>query len=97
MALVRARSRSGQTTVEYILLISIILTGASLVYKGLEKLNLSSRFKKPISGEFARAYRYGHPQAKGYEDGEDYNSGGPDMHPRIDGGNNFRIFFNPRQ
>jgi hypothetical protein len=43
----------------------------------------------PVSGEFARIYQYGHPKAKGFEDGS------PEWHPRwvgAQGDTNFRIF-----
>lgn len=100
MALVKStsllRSQSGQATLEYILILSIVVLGVITVFRGLERLDLQSKLRKPIAGEFARAYRYGHPRAKGYEDGNEYNSGGPEMHPRVSAEGNFRVFFNPR-
>ncbi len=96
MELKRPRSRvplasdeKGQAAVEYVLLLFIIVMAFIGVAAFLSDSRLSSRIMKPIKEDYARAYRYGHVKAKGYEDG------GPEYHPRIvdDGGeNNFRIF-----
>jgi hypothetical protein len=86
-----AVNQSGQATLEYILLIAAIVTGVMLVSQKLSDLNLAARLTAPVTGSFAKTYRYGHPKAKGYDDG------GPQYHPRATdkGGNNFRIFINP--
>jgi hypothetical protein len=88
-ARLRPRRDSGQATIEYVLLIATVVSFYLIVLRGLGRIGVSSRVAGPITGEFARAYRYGHPKAKGPDDG------GPDLHPRFLGGNNFRIFLNP--
>jgi hypothetical protein len=50
---------------------------------------LAQKLSRPIKEDFSRAYRYGHPQAKGMDDG------GPEYHPRALGSNSFRVFVNP--
>jgi hypothetical protein len=79
----------GQTTVEYILLISIIAGLFAAVSRGLANSRIGDALMKPLNKDFAMAYKYGHPKARGYDEG------GPEMHPRITEGNNFRIFINP--
>src|SRR4051794_33120519 len=80
----------GQAVTEYILLIAIIVSFYMMVTAGLSKMDLANKLMLSITGPFAAAYRYGHPKAKGYD------NGGPSYHPRAEGGeNNFRLFFNP--
>ena len=87
----QSSGESGQATVEYVILLSVVVTFFLLVSTGMKKMNLGEKLIAPIKGPFAAAYRYGHPKAKGYEDG------GPTYHPRVVGGDqNFRIFFNPK-
>ncbi|MCM2322416.1 MAG: hypothetical protein NDJ90_04050 [Oligoflexia bacterium] len=85
------RSRSGQAMTEYMILLAVIVAGFVLLSRGIAKARLTERLLEPIHKEFAAAYRYGHPEAKGYEDG------GPRNHPRANTGsdNNFRIFITP--
>lgn len=76
---------------EYILLIAIIATGIMIVMQGLTRIGISQKLMRPLTQEFAATYRYGHPKARGFEEGS------PQYHPRITrGNNNFRIFINPR-
>lgn len=87
------RNQSGQSTVEYILLLGIVSSLFVIAMKGMRGLNLPNLITKPLQTDFAHAYQYGHPKAKGF--GED---GGPSYHPRFDTGgseNNFRIFMSP--
>jgi len=80
----------GQAVLEYILLIAIIVGFYMAVTVGMSKIGLAKKLMLPITGAFAATYQYGHPKAKGYD------NGGPTYHPRAEGGeNNFRIFFNP--
>lgn len=87
----RRRHRSGQATVEYILLLTTVALIYSVVIQGFKKFGFTERMSKQLSGPFARAYQYGHPEARGFDDG------GPKNHPRaVTGGeNNFRMFLNP--
>jgi hypothetical protein len=90
-----ARSRtdeSGQAITEYLLMLAIIGILFMTVVRGLGDRRLMESITRPITQEFARVYQYGHPKAKGFEDG------GPEYHPRARGGrNSFRIFINSRQ
>jgi len=85
------RGRRGQATVEYILLLSTVALIYTVVIKGFKQFGFTEKMTKQLSGPFARAYQYGHPEARGYDDG------GPRNHPRADtqGDNNFRMFINP--
>lgn len=80
-------SEQGQAILEYILLISIVSVLFGVVLSGVGKLDIVGKLMKPLSGDFAHAYRYGHPKALGFDDG------GPQKHPRANGGDSFRIFY----
>lgn len=84
-----AKRESGQATLEYVLLLTIVVSFFMIVSQGLERLGLADKLLKPITQDFAYAYKYGHPDARGYDEGD------PKMHPRIDTKGNFRIFINP--
>lgn len=86
----RKDSESGQAIVEYILMMSVVVMGFMLLSRGLVKIKFAEKMMSPITGTYARTYQYGHPKGKGYDDG------GPENHPRARGGNNFRLFLNPR-
>lgn len=81
-----ARDEKGQAMTEYLLLLSIVVFIFVGVNKFFKEHKLGATILAPITGDFARTYRYGYAKTKGYDDG------GPDMHPRAVGGNNFRIF-----
>jgi hypothetical protein len=84
------RNERGQAVVEYILLVAIIVTFFVGVRRAFERFRIGEALMRPITQEFAAAYQFGHPKAKGFD------NGGPEYHPRaIGGNNNFRIFFNP--
>ena len=84
------QNESGQAVIEYVLLIAVVVTAFVLVMQWVTDIGLAQKLTKPITGTFAATYRYGHPKAKGFEDGA------PENHPRAVGGeNNFRIFINP--
>ncbi len=90
------RADSGQGVLEYVLLMAIVVNLFLILSHGLGKLGLSEKLMKIVTGPYAKAYRYGHPQAAGFEDGES-----PKMHPRfVSGGGEesagTRIFINPR-
>jgi hypothetical protein len=85
-------NRDGQAITEYILLIAAIVSFYMIVLKGMGQFRLDEKLMTPVTGDFAKAYRYGHVKAKGYDDG------GPENHPRAIGGRgNFRIFISPGQ
>jgi hypothetical protein len=85
------RSESGQAFTEYLLLISIVALAYLAVLKGLTASGLAGKLVMPLKEDFARVYRYGHPKAKGYEDG------GPEYLPVGKGKNSGRIFISPNQ
>jgi hypothetical protein len=81
------KNEEGQTLVEYILLLSILVMAFGILVSALGKLGMEDSFLKPLTTKFAHAYQYGHPDAKGYDDG------GPYKHPIADDGqDSFRIF-----
>ncbi len=86
-------NQSGQAMVEYILLLLVVVGGFLVLSKGMERMGVTQVLTTPITQNFAMAYKYGHPKAKGFDEGT------PENHPRISGaggGNNFRMFINPR-
>jgi hypothetical protein len=85
------KDEGGQTGLEWLLLIFVIVGGFVTVTAGMDRYQLASKIARPINTTFKRTYQYGHPKAKGYDDG------GPEFHPRATdrGNNNFRIFINP--
>lgn len=91
MALVKSlkSDERGQAITEYVLILFIVVTAYIMLSKGLSKIGFGNLLMRPINGTFAHAYRYGHPKAKGFDDG------GPYRHPRAKGQGSFRIFINP--
>lgn len=85
----RKLNQSGQATTEYILIVFFIAVAAVTVNAFLKRANVASRLmgNKSSLTQFQAAYKYGHPKAKGFDEG------GPEYHPRFDsGGTNFRLF-----
>ena len=81
---------SGQAVTEYILLLAVLISIFSLILNLLGKTDVIANLKKPLEKDFAFTYRYGHPQARGQ------NDGGPKYIPQQhDPDQNFRIFVNP--
>jgi hypothetical protein len=87
---------SGQALLEYVMLLVIVIAMFITFSKKLSESNVLARIQRPFKEDFARTYRYGHPQARGHDDGGPVNipqySGAPDDDPD---GKNFRIFINP--
>jgi hypothetical protein len=90
--IVSKQKESGQAVTEYVLLLAIIVSLYTMI---LGKISDSSAFadlKKPLEKDYVYTYRYGHPQARGQEDG------GPKYIPQYNkqgDSQNFRIFINP--
>ncbi len=80
-------SESGQAVLEYVLLLTLVVSIFGVISSALGKFDFAGKLLGPLSGDFAHAYRYGHPKALGFDDG------GPKKHPRANGGDNFRIFY----
>jgi Flp pilus assembly pilin Flp len=86
-----SKDQKGQTTVEYILLLSVLVSAWVLMIKGLGRLNLQEKLSKPLKDSYAKVYKYGHPKAKGIDEGS------PERHPAFrDGSGKNRLFINPR-
>lgn len=84
-----AKDQSGQATTEYILMLLVAVMLFFGVSRGLTQMRFMEKMMLPLQRDFAATYRYGHPKAKGFDDGA------PEYHPRVVGGtNNFRIFIN---
>jgi len=91
MELRRGRNtESGQATIEYVLILTIIVSFYMALMTVIDRMNLAERLIGPIVGSYANTYKYGHPKAKGFDEGT------PENHPRavIDG--KVRLFINPR-
>ncbi len=84
------RSQRGQAVTEYILLVTVILLIYLGVVRVLKQSNILATVTDPVKGDFASAYKYGHPKAKGFDEGRPIN------HPRIEDPQNFRLYLNPR-
>lgn len=84
------RDEQGQAVVEYLLLLAVVVGFFMVMSAGLKKTMIGKKLMTPITVDFARAYKYGHPKAEGTDEG-----GSPKRHPRYDGEESFRIFMNP--
>ncbi len=85
------KRESGQAVIEYVLLVSMVVGFYVIAINTLKKIGVSDHLLSPLKNEFRRAYQYGHPKAKGLDEGE------AEMHPRevFPEDKNFRIFMNP--
>ena len=86
----RTDRQSGQAIMEYILMVMIVVICWGVVYRTLRHSDIPDKLAKPIREDFARAYKYGHPQARGWDEGR------PSKHVRIEESDNFRLYINPR-
>ena len=84
------QNEDGQAITEYMLLLATIVMFYVMLAAMLTKTGLAKKLAQTVTGPFAATYKYGLPTAKGFDEG------GPELHPRATGGNNFRIFFNPK-
>jgi hypothetical protein len=87
MSKLQTSNENGQAILEYILLVSIVGLMFVAMMKSLGKFDVIGKLMKPLNGDYAHAYQYGHPKALGFDDG------GPQKHPRAIGGDSFRIFY----
>jgi len=81
---------SGQATIEYVLILSILVGFYMVLITAIEKGRLAERLMGPIVGSYAMTYKYGHPKAKGFDEGT------PENHPRAVSEGKVRLFINPR-
>ena len=87
------KDASGQAITEYLLLLAIIISLGLVVRGFVRRFQVADLLLRPINKTFAYVYLYGHPKARGM------NDGGPKYHPRAigTGENNFRLFMNPKR
>lgn len=84
------RDERGQTTIEYIIIVFVVVSVFLMIVAFLNNYNLMNKLTQPLQVDFKYTYQYGKGDARGYQD-----PGGPFDHPRIPTGKNFRIFINP--
>ncbi len=87
---IKSRSNEeGQATVEYILILSIVVGVFLALTQSAGLTGLGPSLINSFSKDFAHAYQYGNPKTLGYGEND-----GPKYHPRVIGGDetNFRIF-----
>jgi hypothetical protein len=80
----------GQTTVEYILMLAVITAMFMAVQRGLRDSGAIGALGGIASRDFKQTYQFGHPKAKGAD------QGGPEKQIRVPEGDNFRLFVNPK-
>lgn len=85
----RINNQAGQAITEYILLLAILVSIYTLLMNGLLNSGAVDALKKPLEKDFKYTYQYGHPEARGQ------NDGGPKSIPQHHDAANFRIFINP--
>lgn len=76
----RRKSSSGQSLVEYVMLMVVVVGMAKLLTSQLP--SFLKKIEGPFKDQFARTYKYGDPQACGYEGDPPVCSGTPERHPR---------------
>ena len=89
----KKRSRgqtTGQTTIEYALLLLFIAMGAKLIMNPMQKL--LAMLEKPIRKDFKYIYKYGDPKTCGFDDTDAPCGGSPVRHPRYNIPGNGRMF-----
>lgn len=88
----RQLNQSGQATVEYILILSVVVAIFVTLRGALGDLDLAGGIAGPIQTELRRAYQYGDADTIGPDE-----RNGPVNHIRatVPAGKNFRIFMNP--
>ncbi len=83
-------NESGQSVIEYVLILSIIVSFYMGLVTVIDKARLAERLAGPVVGSYAKTYKYGNPTAKGYDEGS------PENHPRATADGKVRLFINPR-
>lgn len=93
----RPRKNRGQAISEYILLMAILFGLFLTTLNALDRVGFPELLAKNLLAPYSAAYQYGHPLARGPD------NGGPTYIPNCDGtrvpscngDGNFRIFLNP--
>lgn len=92
--LITKKNQSGQAVMEYVLLLTVVSLMYLFASSYLRGSAVGKSISNPIQKDFAFAYRYGHPKARGLDDPD-----GPKLHPRISSSyaaGNFRLYINPK-
>lgn len=82
--------QSGQSLVEYVMLLTIIVGMGRLVAGPLPAI--LRRLEEPMKDAFARTYKYGAPNSCGYENDPPACGGSPEHHPRYPISGSARMF-----
>lgn len=87
----KVAAQSGQSTIEYALLLAVVAAMATLLFRELPaRLNA---LEAPLKKDFKFTYRYGDPKACGTDPDEgEPCTGAPDRHPGYRKAGSFRIF-----
>lgn len=81
MKFFRRKSVSGQSLVEYVMLMAVVAGMAKLLTGQLP--GLLKKIEGPFKDQFARTYKYGRPDACGHEGDPPACGGTPENHPRF--------------
>ncbi len=79
------RGEQGQTLVEYVLLL-VMVVGATRLVLGYLPAQLQ-RMERFMTQQYAASYRYGDARSKGPDEGGEY-----ELHPRVLNATSFRIW-----
>ena len=90
MTMTRARRNSGQSLTEYVLLLMVVAGMGRVLTSRLPEL--LQRIEKPFKNEYARTYKYGRPDACGFEGDPPECGGSPANHPRYLEGDKSHMF-----
>lgn len=82
--------QSGQSLVEYVMLIATIAGMGWILNSKLPPI--LQRLEKPFKNDYARTYKYGRPDACGYEGDPPECGGSPQNHPRYNEGGGSHMF-----
>ena len=78
------------------MLLAIVVMIFTAIMKKLGDSDAFTKLKRPFTEDFKYSYRYGHPKARGQEDGGPVNIPQYQGNPAAaSGDHNFRIFINP--
>ena len=84
-----ASGESGQAVTEYVLILGIIVAAYMAMMTMVDRLRLGEKLMGPIVGSYARTYKFGHPEASGFDEGT------LKRHPRATESGEVRLFINP--
>ena len=93
----RSTMQSGQASVEYIVLLGMVVVMFVALQAGINSYKLGDKIKTALFEKFQNAYRYGHPDARASIDGQSafVKQARFSNSPSGNDSQNFRIFVNP--